>query len=209
MGTLKPIKRTKPEIWKAAEEFRYRYVSPPDMIPVPINEIVEFDLKIDLEPQPGLRERCDIDGFLTSDLKSICVDNDCYFNERYDNRLRFTLAHEIGYLVLHREIIEQCSYETPEEWIRFRENLPEEDLSWFEFQAYEFAGRLLVPKKKLTEAISLLRDKINQFKSLTGKNGGDLLREYVSNAICKEFKVSPDVILRRINSERIWEELNL
>ena len=209
MRSIKPPRLTKAEIWNKSEEFRNKYVSPVDRIPVPIIEIIEIDLKIYPEPYKGLKQLCDIDGFLTSDLKGICIDYDFYFEEKYENRLRFTYAHEIGHLVLHKDQIQRCRFKTPQEWISFRENMSENDLSWFEYQAYEFAGRLLVPKRKLIESLKRIREKIEQYKTLTGKDDSDLLREYVSNAICKDFKVSADVILRRIYSERIWEELKL
>jgi len=206
---IRPQRLTKIDIWKKAENFRNKYVSPIDKTPVPIIEIVEIDLKINPEPYEGLKQFCDIDGFLTSDLKSVCIDRDFYFEEKFENRLRFTYAHEIGHLVLHKEQIKKFSFKTPEEWMRFRENVSEDDLSWFEYQAYEFAGRLLVPKRKLIESLERIREKIETYKTLTGKDDSDLLREYVSNSICKDFKVSADVILKRINREKIWEELKL
>lgn len=206
---IKPQRLTKSEIWSKSEEFRNKYVSPIDRIPVPIIEIIEIDLKIYPGPYKGLRQLCDIDGFLTSDLKSICIDHDIYFEEKYENRLRFTYAHELGHLVLHKNQIQQFKFKTPHDWISFRESILEDELSWFEYQAYEFAGRLLVPKQKLISSIERIRKRIEQYKILTGKDDSDLLREYVSNYICKDFKVSADVILRRINSERIWEELKL
>ncbi|MHA1703382.1 MAG: ImmA/IrrE family metallo-endopeptidase [Promethearchaeota archaeon] len=209
MNSIKPQRLKKSEIWNKSEEFRNKYVSPINKVPVPIIEIAEIDLKIYPEPYKGLKQLCDIDGFLTSDLKSICIDYDFYFEEKFENRLRFTYAHEIGHLVLHKDQIQQFSFRTPKEWINFRENMSEDDLSWFEYQAYEFAGRLLVPKLKLIGSLEQIRGKIENYKMLTGKDDSDLLREYVSNAICKYFKVSSDVILRRINSERIWEELKL
>jgi len=90
------------DIREEAEKFRRKYVNPPDLVPVPIIEIVE--LKLGLQPIPiaDLME-IDIDGFLTSDLKSICLDVDIYQNPRKETRLRFTLAHEIGHWVLHKE----------------------------------------------------------------------------------------------------------
>lgn len=209
MITIKPQRLTKAKIWNESESFRNKYVSPIDKVPVPIVEIAEIDLKIYPEPYKGLKQLCDIDGFLTSDLKSICIDHDFYFEEKFENRLRFTYAHEIGHLVLHEKQIKRCNFRTPEEWIEFRENMSEDELSWFEYQANEFAGRLLVPKPKLIEFLERIREKIEKYKILTGKNDSDLLREYVSNAICKDFKVSADVILRRINSEKIWEEMKL
>jgi hypothetical protein len=65
-------------IRQKAEEFRRNYVKPIDLVPVPIIEIVELDFGIYPMPKTGLKRSIDIDGFLTRDLKNICVDLDVY-----------------------------------------------------------------------------------------------------------------------------------
>ncbi len=209
MGGLKPKKYRLDEIREKAEEFRLQYVKPPDLIPIPIEEIIELELGITPWPKRGLLQRIDVDGFLSKDFKNIFVDENIYNDPRQENRLRFTYAHEVGHLILHKKEIQNCKYRTEDEWIKFREDMSEDDLFWFEQQAYEFAGRLLVPKQRLIESLERIRDKIEQFKTLAGKNESDLLREHVADAICKDFKVSAGVILKRINREKIWEELKL
>lgn len=189
-------------IRQKAEEFRNSFVNPVDKIPVPIIEILELDLNIKPIPKKGLMERIDIDGFLTKDLKHICVDNGIYMDPRRENRLRFTYAHEAGHLILHEKEIKQTDFRTPEDWIRFREDFLEDDLNWFESQAYEFAGRLLVPKERLIEEIKKLKDKIKEFKSLAG-NEKERLIDAISGVICNKFKVSRGVIQRRIRIEKL------
>jgi hypothetical protein len=85
----------------------------------------------------------------------------------------------------------------------------EDDLSWFEQQAYEFAGRLLVPKNKLIEELDKNKDKIEKFKSLAKYIDEDLLIRGISNIICMRFCVSDVVIDKRIKKEKILKELNL
>lgn len=195
-------------IREKTEEFRRRFVDPVDMIPVPIIEIVELKLHIEPIPIYGLMERIDIDGFLTRDLKNICIDNDIYMDPRKENRLRFTYAHEVGHLILHENEIKQTDFRTAEDWIHFREDFLEEDLNWFESQAYEFAGRLLVPKERLIGEIQKLREKIIEFKVLAGDEEENLI-EAISGVICDKFKVSRDVIQKRIRKENIWKKLKL
>jgi len=189
-------------IQEKAEEFRKRYIDPVFLIPVPIIEIVE--LKFNIEPIPihGLMERIDIDGFLTRDLKNMCIDNDIYMDPRRENRLRFTYAHEIGHLILHENEIKKTTFRTPEDWIHFREDFLEDDLNWFESQAYEFAGRLLVPKEKLIEEIQGLHAKIKEFRVLAGDEEESLI-DAISGMICNKFKVSRGVIQRRIRIEKL------
>ena len=117
---------TWPKIHTYAEEFRAKYVDPIDKVPVPIVDIVEFDLGVHPIPIANLNSRIDIDGFLTKDLQSICIDQRIYIDDRYSNRLRFTFAHEVGHLVLHSDQINQCQFRTSEEWIHFHEDLDEE-----------------------------------------------------------------------------------
>lgn len=199
---IEPPRWKWPLIQEKAEEFRKNYVNPIDLIPVPIIEIVELMLGIQPIPKAGLKKRIDIDGFLTNDLENICIDQDVYMDERQINRLRFTYAHEVGHLILHEQEIKRCDFRTPEDWIHFHEDFLEDDLNWFEQQAYEFAGRLLVPKEALVNEIKSHQAKIKEFKSLAG-NAQEELIEAISRIICNKFKVSWHVIQRRIRIEKI------
>jgi len=189
-------------IRQRAEDFRRKYVHPLNLVPVPIIEITELKLGIQPIPIAGLKRRIDIDGFLTKDLKYICIDLEVYMDERQTNRLRFTYAHEIGHLILHENEIKQCDFRTPEDWIHFHQDFLSDDLNWFEQQAYEFAGRLLVPRDELIREIQKYQDKINKYRSIIGE-GEEELTEAISRLICNRFKVSSIVIQKRIRKEKI------
>lgn len=204
---LKPKHLSREVIRQKAEEFRQRYVFPIERVPVPIEEIIEFSLDITPEPVNNLKRDIDVDGFLSRDLKTIVVDNDVYSDSRYEKRLRFTYAHEIGHLVLHKEDIQSCEFRSTQDWLRFREDMSEEDLGWFEQQAYEFAGRLLVPKKILIQALEEQRLKIEKFKEQFDNDSDDLLITAISKVICDNFGVSDGVLYRRIKYEKIWETM--
>ena len=202
MTHIRPPRLTWLQVREKAEAFRADYVVPVDILPIPIIEIVELNLKLTPIPVFRLLEEIDIDGFLTKDLKSICIDQDVYENPRQENRLRFTFAHEVGHLILHRKEIQLCRFRTPADWIRFRDDFDDDDLSWFELQAYEFAGRLLVPRTPLVEEIKTLAPKIQDFKKRGGSNEEQIVQA-ISRSICKRFAVSSDVIARRIKSEKL------
>ena len=70
-------------------------------IPIPIEEIIDLQMGLNIVPDPELRDVFGSEGFLSNDLQSIWVDE--YAANHYDSRFRFTLAHEIGHLVLHRD----------------------------------------------------------------------------------------------------------
>jgi Zn-dependent peptidase ImmA (M78 family) len=200
---IQPKKLTYEFIRDQAEAFRRKYVNPPNKIPIPIIEIVELQLRITPIPVPGLLQSIDVDGFLSNDLKSIYIDQSIYLDDRYENRLRFTFAHEIGHLVLHKDEIQQCNFRNGDEWLHFREDMLEDDLFYFEQQAYEFAGRLLVPIDSLREEIGNMKDKIDHFRSIAGENNEEMLKESIARVICGKFKVSEGVVLRRIRNEKI------
>ncbi len=203
MDQIKPRKLSYDFIRAQAEKFRQKYVEPINKIPVPIIEIVEIQLQITPIPIPGLLYQIDVDGFLSNDLENLYIDQSIYDDDRYENRLRFTYAHELGHLILHREEIQQCKFRNADDWIDFREEMQENDLFFFEQQAYEFAGRLLVPRDVLIEEIFYLKDQIDQFRSNVGDNNDEMIKEAISRIICDKFKVSEGVISRRIRNEKI------
>ena len=207
MAVIKPRIMRWVDIREKAEEFRQQYVHPINLVPVPIEEIIEFDLQLTIWPIEGLLPKIDIDGFLSNDLQTVFVDKTIYMDSRYYRRLRFTFAHEIGHLVLHRREIERCQFRTESDWRCFREDMSEDDLFWFEQQAYEFAGRLLVPKKQLIKEVNKHREKIELFRKLAENETDELLIQAISRIICDKFDVSDGVIFRRIKNERIWCEL--
>lgn len=178
-------------IVKVAQNFLRMY-HPNGSYPTPIEEIVEFKLKVDIIPIPGLHKAFDIDGFLSSDRKSISVDEGVYENR--PGRYRFTLAHEIGHFILHKDIYEQYKFKKIEEWRRFIENFPEKEYSWFEWQAYEFAGLILVP---CTHLAKRLKYHIKKIKTL-GIQLEEIIQDRVIELLAKDFVVSREVVQRRL-----------
>jgi Zn-dependent peptidase ImmA (M78 family) len=182
------------DIKKAAERFLHKY-HPEDIYPIPIEEIIEFQLRLNIIPIDGLHNIIDTDGFVSSDLTSISVEEYIYKNR--PGRYRFTLAHEIGHLVLHEHIYEQCEFDTMGEWKKFIKNFPEKEYSWLEWQANEFAGLVLVPSHHLKKRLSY---HTKQLKALSIKDEYVIL-DRVVELLSKDFVVSRDVIRRRLHRE--------
>ena len=90
-------------IWQETEKLRAAHPAG-RKVPVPVLELAEFDLGLELIPAEGLREELEIDALLMGDLKSILVDRRAFMNPRIEYRLRFSVAHEIGHLILHQDI---------------------------------------------------------------------------------------------------------
>ena len=60
-------------------------------IPVPIEEIIDLKLKINIFASPGLRDIHEIEGWTSGDLPTIFVDEFIFYHR--ETRFRFTLAH--------------------------------------------------------------------------------------------------------------------
>ena len=113
---------TKDEIRNKADDFRNEYWKS-EVLPVDIERIIENDLKLSIIPEHNIRKLMQIDSFLQSDLNGIVVDFDYYMNTRYDNRIRFSFAHEVGHFVLHRYIYNRFNFKSRTEYMDFMNSL--------------------------------------------------------------------------------------
>ncbi len=197
----------KEEIRIISEEFRNtHWIS--GSIPVDIEHIVEHGLRLDIIPVHGIRQLNKVDAYLKSDLTGIVVDITQYMDiqGRYENRLRFSFAHEVGHLVLHKYIFKEFDVETPEDYYEFVMNFPDDEYRSFEWQANEFAGSLLVPRNRFFEEIEHCKEtlKDRQLLHLWDENREQVLVS-LSPSLGRVFGVSEDVIERRISEERdLW-----
>jgi Zn-dependent peptidase ImmA (M78 family) len=174
-------------------------------IPVDIERVIESTMGIGIIPVKGLQHDCDLEGFISRDFNSVYVDEDLYLDDRYYKRVRFTIAHEIGHLILHRSNIDMVRFLSEEDWKKFRINLNDEPLGWFETQASEFAGRLLVPVEELVVAFKNARSEI--MKKFTNWADPDPDEDEIilraSAKIAPKFDVSAEVIEKRLRKENV------
>jgi hypothetical protein len=112
-------------------------------LPIPIEEIIEFDCEIDIVPVPGLMSDLDIDAFITADLKEIRVDQ--YIQQKVLTRYRASLAHELSHSLIHREFFEQLKFATVAEWKQILASLKESEITKLESQARLLGALILVP----------------------------------------------------------------
>lgn len=118
-----------------------------DDVPVKVEELVEFVLGINIVPTPGLHEQLGIDGFTSGDCKDILVEEAVFLES--PNRLRFTLAHELGHRELHYSFYEGKSYYGIKGWREYLANFSQDAHKRFEWQANAFAAELLMPVNTL------------------------------------------------------------
>ncbi len=184
------------EIRKKADEFRKKYWG--DKIPIDVELIAERDLKILIIPIPDLRYKAHTEAYLSGDLKEISYDP-----AAPDIRIRFSIAHEIGHFALHANIIRQLRPSSIDEWKEIQRALP--DVFWgrAEYQAREFAGRLLVPPELLIQALRELQPLIEKAKAIAPNLEIPVIKELVSPKLAKKFFISDEVIVRRMDAEGI------
>ena len=84
------------DLRRRAEEF-LREKHPSDELPVPVELIVER-MGMDIVPVPDLQRLWDLVGCTSGDLRTIYVDKFVY--EQRERRYLYTLAHELGHIVL-------------------------------------------------------------------------------------------------------------
>lgn len=185
-----------------SEAFLTKYHST-QQIPVPIEDIIEFQLHIDIVPLPGLEEAFETVGFTASTLDEISVDQ--YVYEHQPGRYRFTLAHEVGHVVLHAELFKEHRFRGVDEWKRFVQAFPDLDLSRLEWQAHSFAGLVLVPSEALKRELTSVA---RQVKAKSVSKEMDFAKGLIVDMVANRFQVSGDVIERRLNFDQIkWADL--
>lgn len=147
----------KDKVQSEADTFRANYW-PQGNLPVEIHEILEFDLNMEIRTVPSLREAADVDALLLGDLTTIVVDQSMFLDDRYLNRMRYSLAHEVGHRVLHPDLYALIAHASVTEWIETFQSIPDDQYRWIEQHAYEFAGRLLVPPDALKDEFDRLAE---------------------------------------------------
>ncbi len=185
------------QLRRHAEAFLAKH-HPAQQLPVPIEQIIEFQLHIDIIPLPGLEEAFEIVGFTASTLDEISVDQHVY--EHRPGRYRFTLAHEVGHVVLHAELFREHRFRGVDEWKRFVRTFPDLELSRLEWQAHSFAGLVLVPSDALQREVKAAARQVKA-KSVTKES--DFAKALIVDMVATRFQVSGDVIERRLNFDQI------
>lgn len=176
---------------------------PSNTIPVPIEKIVDLHLGINIVPIPRLQEVYNIDAYFSKDLQDIFVDEYIYKNR--PNRFRFSLAHEIGHYLLHYKVYQDDNlFKTIEDWKKLVEIIPEDQYRWLEFQAYEFAGQVLVPLQYLKERYKVHAKTV---KEVQATDDPLLIKDFAIELLADNFDVSAETIRRRIDNESLSLEV--
>lgn len=172
-------------------------------IPVPIELIVEDSLGLRLFPIPDLFKRRNIWGYLNADLRGITHDALLIHGDR--KILNSTLAHEVGHLLLHRELY--LTVRDDAEWMRFHKQLVACGVGIAEFQADSLAGLILIPAGVLGEetrkSFRVVRERCDQLVGPVDPCGEPFWYT-VKHHLAGVFEVTPGAVERRLRSEGLY-----
>jgi len=121
-------------------------------LPVPIEEIAELKLKIKIILIPRLIKNFGVNAFLNHTFDTIVIDEFMYIKQ--PDRIRFTLAEEVGHLILHKEWYSKHGPSSLENYYKWVENLDAKTYAYVERQAKTFASFILMPEEKVMEVMS-------------------------------------------------------
>jgi Zn-dependent peptidase ImmA (M78 family) len=196
-------------IWAKADEVRNE-LCPDGSLPINLDTIIELKMDLSIEPVHNLFLENDMDAYLKRDLSGIVVDYNMYMNEKFANRLRFSFAHELGHYFLHSSIYKDMKFDSPREWKEFILGLPEREYGSFEWQANEFAGRLLVPRTVLEDKILVACQRLSEIEMIDYlKKEPDAVLNLISPTLCRPFGVSNEVICIRAQREQLWPPIDI
>jgi Zn-dependent peptidase ImmA (M78 family) len=190
------------QIFQEAEKFLRTYHSE-RKLPVPIHEIADIKLGIHIVPKFMLEKYIGLVGFLSNDFSTIYLDENVH--DYQEARFRFTLAHEIGHLMLHKNMYKDLSFSSPEEWKSIQLRMKDDARQWFEWQANCFAGLVLVPRDELVDSVNKCIKIIDE-QGIELKENWEFAWEKVADYLAREvFNVSSTTILSRLHYDKIRE----
>ena len=199
---IPPIKWLKPYEIRARAEALLDRTHPSRGLPVPVEDIAEEEFGLNIIPLPGLKTSFDFDAFLSNDLSSIYVDE--YVYEHYENRYRFTLAHELGHLYLHDYVYRSFTISSLDDFHRFNEELEPKQKNDMEWQANRFAGYLLAPDSQIALHWKGVQSELAAMIAEAERQGfgpteyRDLVFEAAAERMCRDFEVSAESMKLRL-----------
>lgn len=187
------------DIGKQAQAFLSEY-HPSLKLPIPIEDMVDVKMGINIFPFPRLYKDHNLNGFLSRDRRTIYVDELQY--DQFNEKFRYTLAHELGHYILHKPCYDDLPFQSPDEYAAWRMSVPSEDIDWFEKHGDWFAEQVLVPTIQLEEiCLSVVEKHRGTFSKL--KTIPDDIWSLISNEVARHFEVNPPVVEIRIRREGI------
>ncbi|MBL7555795.1 MAG: ImmA/IrrE family metallo-endopeptidase [Bdellovibrionaceae bacterium] len=185
------------EIEAKVQEFLQEY-HPDNMLPIPIEEIIDLKMGIHIVPTPDMMAVSGVDAVTSHDLKQINIDHEQF--EKKPNRARFTLAHEVGHIVLHKDFIDAQNFKEEAEWRTFVLNDLHRDP--MEVQANIFAAYLLMPSDHLEKEFIHAKKELAANPAFKGMQlpPDKTLAPYLAKPLAQKFEVSEEAMTIRLTN---------
>jgi hypothetical protein len=195
------------EIRNIAEDYACRH-GLDKVIPVDVDKLVDNLLGIDIIPFPSLYRSFEINAFISNDFRKVYIDEYLYLN--LEPQYRFTLAHELGHMVLHGAYFKQFRIDSIASYIEFVSGIGEDEYKLIETQANYFAGLFLVPaavlkKYFLEQAGEIVRFISSRYKGLKREKYLATAVELIAQKLSPIFKVHYLPIQIRIERDKLPE----
>jgi len=183
-----------------ANDFRQEYWNA--VIPIDIELIIEKKLKMDLIPVSQMKPDYGIEAFISINMKEIYYDSDTI-----ETRIRFSMAHEVGHMVLHKAIINELRSESYSGYKEKINSLPAKIIDRAELQANSFASYLLIPTSELEMSIENFihtnKTKFEGLRQILKNVSNENLYDRFSMEIGKVFDVSTQAALVRMSKAKV------
>ncbi len=170
---------------------------------MPIEEIVEFQLRWNIIPIPNLYRTFRIEGWLSGDLRTVCVDEKQLSD--FETRYRFTLAHEVAHSLIHASFYRFYKISSTEEWIKTRVKLDRDLIDRLEWQARNLAGRILVPTDRI---VAHGNREIRRLGKRAARPDRAILEGQIATRLATVFNVSDYVVMFRLTGDKVSASLS-
>jgi Zn-dependent peptidase ImmA (M78 family) len=202
---MKPVFHSYPDIKKIVGEYRGS-CGLEEQIPVDVEKLVDVILKINVIPIPSLYRSYEINAFISNDFKKIYVDEYLYIN--LESPYRFTLAHELGHMILHQSFYRQYGIKDIASYHRYINSITEDEYTLLETQANNFAGLFLVPPGPLEthfreQAKEIVHFISVKFKGLKREKYYGMAIELIAHKLSPIFNVHYQPIQIRIERDKL------
>lgn len=194
-------------VWQKIDELRQTYpILGESSTPIDVFSFFELDLSLDAIPFDDLDRKYRVEAAITADFSGIYIDAEQYTLLETApvwklNRLRFTIAHELGHYFLHQELPQTEDFQNAENFAKWTANYRGRKYT-VEQEANEFAGRLLVPLSRIQEMYDSFAERASHL--VTNFERNEQLRSQFAEQIAPKFGVNTQVVATRLDRDGIW-----
>src|SRR5207302_3617539 len=103
------------------------------------------------------------------------------------------------------DLFQRRRFRSISEWKKFLNSIPEKEHGWLEYQAYAFAGLVLVPRAPLGSETEKCVERIRS-EGIDLAQNWDFAWSRVAAFLAKRFEVSSEVIERRLAKDATAEK---